>query len=66
MILFLLEDMGICLGRGLCQCKGFLQTAYPRYATEDGQASIPGVPADWGIREQGEEVKVGMEFDRGT
>jgi len=30
------------------------------------RAGISGVPADRGIREQGEEVKTGMEFDRGT
>ena len=30
------------------------------------KAGIPGVPADWGIGEQREEVEVGMEFDRGT
>nr|WP_302585401.1 hypothetical protein [uncultured Schaedlerella sp.] len=30
------------------------------------RAGIPGVPTDWGIGEQREEVKVGMEFDRGT
>ena len=30
------------------------------------KAGIPGFPADWGIGEQREEVKVGMEFDRGT
>ena len=30
------------------------------------RAGIPGFPADWGIGEQEEEVKVGMEFDRGT
>ena len=30
------------------------------------RAGIPGFPADWEIGEQGKEVKVGMEFDRGT
>ena len=30
------------------------------------KAGISGVPADWGIGEQEEEVKVGIEFDRGT
>ncbi len=30
------------------------------------RAGFPGVPADRGIREQREEVKVSMEFDRGS
>ena len=30
------------------------------------KAGIPGVPADREIGEQREEVKVSMEFDRGT
>jgi len=30
------------------------------------RAGLPGFPADRGIGEQEEEVKVGMEFDRGT
>ena len=42
--------MGICLGRGLCQCKRFLQTAYPQYAAEDGQASpVFDRSGNWGV-----------------
>ena len=27
-----------------------------QYATEYGRAGIPGVPSDWGIGEQGEDI----------
>lgn len=38
----------------------------PNKPQRTDRAGIPGVPADSEIGEQGKEVKVGMEFDRGT